>query len=74
MPIEAGQQLLHYRLLEKIGEGRMGVVCYLKKPNVTDTDCCSAAAFPSYVSPLTTTVYTHPSDEEMRNRLRSLRC
>ena len=26
MPIEAGQQLLHYRLIKKIGEGGMGVV------------------------------------------------
>ena len=26
MPIEAGQKLLHYRLIERIGEGGMGVV------------------------------------------------
>jgi hypothetical protein len=32
LPIEAGQQLLHYRLTEKIGEGAMGLVW---KPTVT---------------------------------------
>ena len=26
MTLEAGQQLLHYRLIQKIGEGGMGVV------------------------------------------------
>ncbi|NIT97447.1 MAG: hypothetical protein GWM91_19390, partial [Actinobacteria bacterium] len=26
LPVEAGQRLLHYRLIDKIGEGGMGVV------------------------------------------------
>ena len=30
--------------------------------------------FARHASPLTTTVYTHPSDEEMAGRLRGLVC
>ena len=37
-------------------------------------DLFLAQRFARHVSPLTTTVYTHPSDEEMRDRLRGLRC
>jgi integrase len=37
-------------------------------------DLFLAQRFARHVSPLTTTVYTHPGDEEMANRLRSLNC
>jgi site-specific recombinase XerC len=37
-------------------------------------DLFLAQRFARHVSPLTTTVYTHPSDEEMRGRLRNLGC
>jgi hypothetical protein len=37
-------------------------------------DLFLAQRFARHVSPLTTTVYTHPSDEEMRDRLRGLGC
>jgi integrase len=37
-------------------------------------DLFLAQRFARHVSPLTTTVYTHPSDEEMRSRLTSLPC
>lgn len=33
-----------------------------------------APRFARHVSPLTTTVYTHPSDEEMSKSLRRLGC
>jgi hypothetical protein len=33
-----------------------------------------ALRFARHVSPLTTTVYTHPSDEETATRLRGLTC
>src|SRR6266705_5260351 len=37
-------------------------------------DLYLAQRFARHVSPLTTTVYTHPSDQEMWERVRSLRC
>jgi integrase len=37
-------------------------------------DLFLAQRFARHVSPLTTTVYTHPSDEEMASRLRQLVC
>ncbi len=40
----------------------------------TTRDLFLAQRFARHVSPLTTTVYTHPSDEEMRGWLRGLGC
>ena len=37
-------------------------------------DLFLAQRFARHASPLTTTIYTHPGDEEMRGRLRQLRC
>src|SRR5262245_30071341 len=37
-------------------------------------DLFLAQRFARHVSPLTTTVYTHPSDQEMADRLRNLAC
>ncbi len=37
-------------------------------------DLFLAQRFARHVSPLTTTIYTHPSDQEMFERIRSLRC
>jgi site-specific recombinase XerD len=37
-------------------------------------DLFLAQRFARHVSPLTTTVYTHPSDEELQTRLRGLHC
>ena len=37
-------------------------------------DLFLAQRFARHVSPLTTTVYTHPSDEEMSRRVRNLEC
>ena len=40
----------------------------------TTRDLFLAQRFARHVSPLTTTIYTHPSDEEMCGRLRDLSC
>jgi len=37
-------------------------------------DLLLAQRFARHVSPLTTTIYTHPSDEELQSRIRTLRC
>jgi integrase/recombinase XerC len=37
-------------------------------------DLFMAQRFARHASPLTTVVYTHPSDEEVRNRVRGLPC
>ncbi len=37
-------------------------------------DLFLAQRFARHVSPLTTTAYTHPSDEELRQGVRELRC
>ena len=37
-------------------------------------DLFLAQRFARHASPVTTTIYTHPSDEELRSRLRSLAC
>ncbi len=37
-------------------------------------DLFLAQRFARHVSPLTTTVYTHPSDDEMSSRLKDLSC
>ncbi len=37
-------------------------------------DLFLAQRFARHVSPLTTTVYTHPSDDEMLSRLKDLAC
>ena len=37
-------------------------------------DLFLAQRFARHVSPLTTTIYTHPSDDEMRRKVRSLTC
>ena len=37
-------------------------------------DLFLAQRFARHASPLTTTIYTHPSDEEMRERVRALSC
>ena len=44
MSIEAGQDLLHYRLVERIGEGGMGVVWKAVDPSVSDTLLSTTAA------------------------------
>ena len=57
----------------KIGSMPLTIVFY---GNVyrASRDLFLAQRFARHVSPLTTVVYTHPSDEELREGVRELRC
>ncbi len=64
---------------ERVGFDRLYPFHCLRHSAVTNVyratrDLFLAQRFARHVSPLTTTVYTHPSDDEMRKRLRGLGC
>ena len=44
------------------------------KPGQLQRDLFLAQRFARHVSPLTTTIYTHPSDQEMFDQIRTLSC
>jgi site-specific recombinase XerC len=63
----------------KAGFGRLYPFHALRHTAVTNVyrasrDLFLAQRFARHVSPLTTTVYTHPSDQEMFERVRALPC
>jgi integrase/recombinase XerC len=63
----------------RAGFGRIYSFHALRHTAVTNVyrasrDLFLAQRFARHVSPLTTTVYTHPSDEDMSSRLRALGC
>ncbi len=81
MSLSPGQTLLHYRIVDKLGEGGMGEVWKAMDTTLDREvaikvlpDLFLAQRFARHASPLTTTIYTHPSDEELRNRLSGLSC
>jgi len=64
---------------ERAGFDRLYPFHVLRHTAVTNVyratrDLFLAQRFARHASPLTTTVYTHPGDEEMRERVRGLRC
>ena len=64
---------------ERAGFDRLYPFHSLRHTSVTNVyrrtrDLFLAQRFARHASPLTTTVYTHPSDEEMRDRVRLLSC
>ena len=63
----------------KAGFGRLYPLHALRHTAVTNVyraskDLFLAQRFARHVSPLTTVVYTHPSDEELAEGVRELRC
>ena len=64
---------------ERAGFDRLYPFHSLRHTSVTNVyrqtrDLFLAQRFARHASPLTTTIYTHPSDDEMANRLRELSC
>ena len=64
---------------ERVGFDRLYPFHSLRHTSVTNVyrrtrDLFLAQRFARHASPLTTTVYTHPSDDEMRDRVRTLSC
>ncbi len=64
---------------ERAGFDRLYPFHSLRHTSVTNVyrttrDLFLAQRFARHASPLTTTVYTHPSDDEMQEQLRRLSC
>ncbi len=72
-------QVLFHRWQDAAGFDRGYPFHALRHTAVTNVyratrDLFLAQRFARHASPLTTTIYTHPSDEELRDRLRALAC
>ena len=72
-------QFLWRQWQERAGFDRFYPFHALRHSSVTNVyratrDLFLAQRFARHASPLTTTIYTHPSDEEMRDRVRRLSC
>lgn len=72
-------QVLFHKWQEQAGFDRSFPFHGLRHTAVTNVyraskDLFLAQRFARHASPLTTTIYTHPSDEELRDRLRDLIC
>jgi site-specific recombinase XerC len=72
-------QFLWRQWQERAGFDRLYGFHSLRHSSVTNVyrktrDLFLAQRFARHVSPLTTTVYTHPSDDEMSRRVRNLAC
>jgi site-specific recombinase XerC len=77
--LEAGVRFAWRIWQQKAGFDRLYGIHALRHSAVTNVyrasrDLFLAQRFARHVSPLTTVVYTHPSDQEMAERLRGLSC